>query len=555
MQVSLSFKPCFSKVEIYGTNSNGLQEIIFNRRTKNFQGCLNTGVEYLVRHRHTIGMNELVLNFSNLGYRLDLNDFLRAGFFDELVETKFAVLEHKLRVSEVLKDSTSYLAIQKDLMKQKSCKYLSIKMNARNGEIPFDSQKMSFVEKVTTPSENRESRIIDLSIGITFSEEILLQQFLNSIKSSSIEGDSFELVACCFGIQKEVVEKHVSECEIFGKVTILSEGWGHSLGKSGNLNPIYQTDENRMGVSWGRSVLHEALYQFSDSKTIWVLDEDMIITKNSLNQLTESVELMIKKDILVGVGRVVGDAPIPSAYTISSQICDFYYARFFEYSTDYPSFSPELEFHDMHHDLAESKTYHVEFPIGLHKAIKNRFNSTVLQGKSVTRAVHSNFNEKNIFVARGGNTIVLRRELLRDFTNATPRICGINLRRGDTHWVSRVRKEIPNQVSNINLSLEQRRPEDFSFSTLNSVRGDIMGSIYSRILHRGDINFENFREETMMRESRLICNLVRTKQLLTMMNMTHEEIQQIEILLSSMVTVEWCENMNDSLLAFEESNV
>lgn len=555
MEVSLTFKPCFSKVEICGTNSNGLPEIILNRRTKNFQGCLNTGVEYLVRHRHTIGMNELVLNFSNVGYRLDLNDFLRAGFFDELVETKFAVLEHKLRVFEVLKDSTSYLGIQRELMKQKSCKYLSIKMNARNGEIPFDSQKISLIEKVTTPSERRESHITGLSIGITFSEEILLQQFLNSIKSSSIDGDSLELVACCFGIQKEVVERHVSECDIFAKVTILSEEWGHSLGKSGKLNPIYQADENRRGVSWGRSVLHEALYQFSESKIIWILDEDMIITKNSLNQLIENVELMIKEDILVGVGRVVGDAPIPSAYTISSQICDFFYAGFFEYSADYPSFSPELEFHDMHHDLAETKTYHVEFPIGLHKAIKSRFSSKVLQGKSVTRAVHSNFNENNIFVARGGNTIVIWRELLRDITNATPRICGVNLRRGDTHWVSRVRKEIPNQVSNINLSLEQRRPEDFSFSTLNSVRGDIMGSIYSRILHHEDINFEHFCEETMMRESRLICNLVRTKELLTMMNRPHEEILQVETLLSTMVTVEWCENMNDSLRAFEEGNV
>ena len=555
MEFSISFKPCFSKVQICSTNPNELPEIIVNRRTKNFQGCLNTGVEYLVRHRHTIGMNELVLNFSNAGYRLDLYDFLRAGFFDELVQTKFAVLEHKLRVSEVLKDSTSYLAIKKELMKQKSCKYLSIKMNARNGKIPFDSKKMSFVQKVTTTSEHRESRITDLSIGITFSEEILLQQFLNSIKSSSIDGDSLELVACCFGIQKEVVERHVSGCDIFAKVTILSEEWGHNLGKSGSLNPIYQADENRRGVSWGRSVLHEALYQFSDSKTIWILDEDMIITKNSLNQLTESVELMIKNDILLGVGKVVGDAPIPSAYTISSQICDFYYARFFEYSTDYPSFSPELEFHDMHHDLAESKTYHVEFPIGLHKAIKYPFNSMVLQGKSVTRAVHSNFNEKNIFVARGGNTIVLWRGLLRDFTNATPRICGVNLRRGDTHWVSRVRKVKPEQVSNINLSLEQRRKDDFSFSTLNSVRGDIMGSIYSRILHYEDINFEHFSEETMMRESRLICNLVRTKQLLTMMNRPYDEIQQVETLLSSMVAVEWCENMNDSLRAFEEGNV
>lgn len=555
MEVSLTFKPCFSKLEICGTNSNGLPEIIFNRRTKNFQGCLNTGVEYLVRHRHTIGMNELVLNFSNVGYRLDLNDFLRAGFFDELVETKFAVLEHKLRVFEVLKDSTSYLTTHKELLAHKSCKYLSIKMNARSGQIPCDSQKISPSENASTPLEQRKSCITDLSIGITFSEEILLQQFLNSIRLSSIDGDSFELVVCCFGIEKEVVEKHISECDIFGKVTILPEEWGHNMGESGNLDPIYKEEENRKGVSWGRSVLHEALYQFSDSKIIWILDEDMIITNNCLNQLEESVDYMLKEEILVGVGRVVGDAPIPSAYTISSQICDFYYAGFFEYSTDYQSFSPELEFHDMHHDLAETKTYHVEFPIGLHKAIKIPFNSGVLQGKSVTRAVHSNFNEKNIFVARGGNTIVTSKDVLRDFTNATPRICGINLRRGDTHWVSRVRKEKPNQVSNINLSLEQRRTDDFLFSTINSIRGDIMGSIYSRILHDKGIKLENFSEETLMRESRLICNLIRTKELLIMMNRPHEEILQVETLLSTMVTVEWCENMNDSLRAFEEGNV
>ena len=116
--------------------------------------------------------------------------------------------------------------------------------------------------------------------------------------------------------------------------------------------------------------------------------------------------------------------------------------------------------------------------------------------------------------------------------------------------VTRAKKHLKEAVTNIDLSLDQRRNDDFSFTTLNGVRGDIMGSILSRILQSTSGDKLDFRLACMIRESRLICNLVRTGELMKI-----DQIQLVNNLQDHLIVSEWCDSMNEDLRKFLNENV
>ena len=53
-----------------------------------------------------------------------------------------------------------------------------------------------------------------------------------------------------------------------------------------------------------------------------------------------------------------------------------------------------MTFHDMHHDLSTERTSHLEFPLGIGLALNySQFNSGAIQGKSLTRSVHTQWKD------------------------------------------------------------------------------------------------------------------------------------------------------------------
>ena len=465
------------------------------------------------------------------------------------------VEEFKLRYFEVLRNEESYLEIHKKLLSFEHCKYLNLKMKARIGLFSEFSCKNESVASSAIEEQFARKDITHLTLGVTVSDLKLFQQFLSSLSTSITTGDSLEIIVCCHKIEAQLVTRLIGKFGIFSNSKVIPEKWGHLMGETGELEENYKKERNRTGVSWGRTVLHRALFEYSNFERIWILDEDMVFSEKSLIELDCSLDMMHRGNKIVGVGKITGDAPLPAAYTISSQMCDFFYSSFAEEKKSIKPLFSELFFHDMHHDLATSRTYHVEFPLGIHNTLNKDYDKKILYGKSITRTVHSNFSEDDIIISRGGNTLLTSRNPLIEYSNSTPRICNVSLRRGDTHWVTRAKKHLKEAVTNIDLSLDQRRNDDFSFTTLNGVRGDIMGSILSRILQSTSGDKLDFRSECMIRESRLICNLVRTGELMKIMSLPNEQIQLVNDLQDHLIVSEWCDSMNEDLRKFLNENV
>ena len=171
------------------------------------------------------------------------------------------------------------------------------------------------------------------------------------------------LVACCFGVAADRIMEVVEEVQnLFTSVKIVPESWGHDEGASGRLGPWYLDAQNRHGVSWGRCVLHRAAAIYSPSEAMWILDDDIEFDAHSLRACQRAFDSMKKQGLQVGIGAITGDAPIPAAYMIRTQVIDFFYRSFL--GSEAARLVPQLgqPFHDMHHDLSTSRTDHLNFP-------------------------------------------------------------------------------------------------------------------------------------------------------------------------------------------------
>ncbi len=331
----------------------------------------------------------------------------------------------------------------------------------------------------------------------------------------------------------------------------LPESWGHDQGKDGQMGPWYVEESHRRGVSWGRCVLHRATALFSPTETMWILDDDVVFSEASLQDAFHEFDLMKSEGRKVGIGAVLGDAPIPPSYMVRTQTIDFYYAHFLTGSNQTASVPQEMLFHDMHHDLATKHSYHLEYPLGLAQAhVHGGFNAGILHGKSVTRAVHSRWKNQSQLLPRGGNTLVLGNEVLLRFPNMAPNLGGIMCRRGDTLWTKRIQSEHPEWIGNANVALEQRRHDEFHFGTRNDVRGDIMGSMLVRLHDRPEFSEDKMHEFVLLREARLISNLKRTLTLLKLMQVDEAEQRPLIQLLCELEQTPWPEDLRDHLATF-----
>jgi hypothetical protein len=199
----------------------------------------------------------------------------------------------------------------------------------------------------------------------------------------------------------------------------------------------------------------------------------------------------------------------------------------------------------MHHDLAMSNTSHLEFPIGVNFAHSiGAVDLGVFSGKSLTRKVHSQWKSKSEILTRGGNTVVIGKRPLLEFSNMTPSCGGITLRRGDTLWTKQILEFHPSTITNIPVSLVQNRLKSFDFGTLDGIRGDILGSILSRLLFSKKQSGVEVLHLSQLREARLISNLYRSKALMSLMKIKGKESIAVNTLLSELVDTDWPQSVS-----------
>ena len=134
-----------------------------------------------------------------------------------------------------------------------------------------------------------------------------------------------------------------------------------------------------------------------------------------------------------------------------------------------------------------------------------------------------------------------------------PNLGDIMCRRGDTLWVKRIQTEHPEWVQNARIALNQQRQEGFNFGNLNSIRGDIMGSMLVRYHGQTNVDIGEILRSVFNREARLIANLKRTLTLLDLMGVRSAERNNVVLLLDDIEQTPWPAKLAENLDRFAKT--
>lgn len=524
-----------------------------NLRSLSLGGLWNAAVDLLVQHRFSLDLSSITLQFGDDQPPVSVNDFLNAGGFDEALESPSECMhEFWLRFFEANGDDDQYTVQLNKILAVPLSPRLKLKMDLRRGRIPEGPPRPLPEAAAEAQSHLDVPRAGELTLCVTFGDAELASQFLKSLVSSAHKEVTLHLVACCFRVSPNEIEALLNDHRpLFNSTVILPESWSHEEGEKGGMGPWYSKESQRKGVSWGRCVLHRAAALFSPTEAMWILDDDVQFQPDSLNEAIRELSKMKAIGRKVGIGAILGDGPVPPSYMARTQTIDFYYAQWLPKGT--PAVLPvdNVLFHDLHHDLSTEGTFHLEYPFGLNQArAYNGFNCGVLQGKSLTRTVHRAWNEQTRLLVRGGNTLVLGKDVMVKFPNVAPKLGNIMCRRGDTLWSKRIQAEHPEWIGNANLALTQRRPDGFDFGNSNSVRGDILGSMLVRF-HDGSIKtVPELLSAAFNREARLVGNLKRTLSLLRLMDISLSDQEPVRRLVQELEQTPWPEGLAEDIKRF-----
>jgi hypothetical protein len=553
MNITVACDQSYRTFELVGELPESLSGVHQNPRSLNYAGAWNAAVDLLVAHRFSLQTSLIQLHFEPSKSMMRLADFLNAGGFDEALDSLSECRsEFWLRFYEAKEDVERYSEHMATILSSPMSVRLRQKMDLRRGILPAKVAHSPPFNSSTTAITKGAPETNEITLCVTFGDLRLATQFFQSLSKHESENIDLHLVACCFQVSPNEIELILkNHPSLLKSHNIMPESWGNDQGRTGKMGPWYVDESHRCGVSWGRCVLHRAAALFSPTEAMWILDDDIAFSKESLQDALHEFDVMKSEERKVGIGAVLGDAPIPPSYMVRTQTIDFYYAQFLSGNDQPFSMPEEMLFHDMHHDLATQHTYHLEYPLGLdHAQNHGGFNTGVLQGKSLTRAVHSNWKNRNQLLARGGNTLVLGNEVLLRFPNMAPNLGGIMCRRGDTLWTKRIQTEHPEWIGNASVALEQRRPEGFHFGTRNGVRGDILGSMLVRLHDRPDFSQDEMYDFVLLREARLISNLMRALTLLRLMQVDEADQKPLTRLLDELEQTPWPEDLSDHLISF-----
>ena len=518
-----------------------------NNREQNTAGFYNSIIERLIAQRSNVNFQLFLsyISFEDLGLEISFSKFLQYGGFDEsepdLFLEEFKSRQTHFSESPVI-DHSSY-----------PCSTFLQKMEMM---IPQKSITTNQTISISL-SDNIHSKLKNkVTFGLTVGCYELFEQFVESFANHFLnEFENISLVICCYQVDKDRILDIVSNySKELDSLIVLEEKWGFAVAEQGKIGEWFIKKENQSGVSFGRSVLHRALYEFSKNDVIWILDDDVVFKKNSIAELNHSIELMLSKDCFVGIGAILGDPPVPPIYVVRTQAIDFYYDNIFRNKSRFWQDDSHKSDHQIHHDLSTYRTDHLEVPLGLkNKRNLDLSNWSIFSGKSETRPVHSDWALLDAIPTRGGNTLILNKLPLVLWPNQSPRCGNIQFRRGDTMWSKLIQIERKGAICAIPLSLQQIRSKNHSaFGEVDSIRGDILGSMFTRQMDSNTFTAEKIVRGAKLRESRLIMNLFRAKYLLTFLGYDARYVRELDKTLDQMITTDYPETLVPELRSYIE---
>ena len=517
-----------------------------NLRTNNTPGRYNFSVERLIANRFQIGLSFLhdKLSFPEIDLDVSLIEFLRAGGFDES-EAEYFLEDFLIRLNpdRPLVDYRNNISMESSL-------YQKLTLLLEKGDHQDDNGNL--VHGIEPQTQYNLDH--NITFGVTIGCKKLGEQFLQSIFSTfSKSFERLSLVICCFKIEVNEIENLLLQAKIpLHKAVIIGEDWGFIKANEGSLGQWFFDESNQSGVSFGRAILHRALFEFSMNDINWILDDDVVFNSQNLLELNISIHSMQQNNQIVGIGAILDDAPLPPAYIIRTQSIDFYYASLSKKVANWEFDVRGLSTHDIHHDLSTTRTDHLEIPIGLEKAQKISLDDwSICSGKSLTRPIHREWELLDKVPTRGGNTLILDKLPLIKWPNVAPNCGGIQFRRGDTIWARLIEQEFPELICPIPLALKQSRlGESNSFGPLNYIRGDIFGSMFTRAIETKTLDSRLVIFNAKLREARLIMNLIRSEYLLGLMNYNKELLSEVNRFSNKLIDTPYSDTLESELNQF-----
>lgn len=542
-------------------------------------GRWNHAIDVIIlnRFKWNINLNEALILLEGWESPIGLLQVLQAGGYDEALSSYYQE-DLLIRIGEIAPeyipnkhDSSTIpksengdptLFAMKHQFRFNMQEWQDISEKISTGETQFETNEKSIpLETIEMANFSR-----NLVVGVTFGNIDLAERFLQSFNLlNSVSLQPIKLVVCLHNLLSEDIENIIEKsCLEPIEIIIRDEEWGHIHGRNGTLGPWFLNEESRIGVSWGRCVLHHAIWletNSEDKPLIWILDDDIVVEPIHLKQIAQIADEMESNDITIGIGQVLGDPPILPIYSIRTQLIDYYYANLAILNPSRTRIPIDHhQFNEMHHDLSTVQMNHLEFPIGFNAASSTNIDiQAIMSGKSITRPVHCEWNTKNELPARGGNTLLLDSTPLSRWSNVAPSCGGIQFRRGDSLWTQWVVLEAPESIRSIPLAVTQIRLifSDPTYS-VKSIRGDIAGSMLVReikeVKSMHEIPSSALPNRVLfgskLRESRLITNLLRVSHLMQFIGLEQRYILQIDELCSLLINQEWPESITDDLEQF-----
>ncbi|WP_083523408.1 glycosyltransferase [Methanofollis ethanolicus] len=378
---------------------------------------------------------------------------------------------------------------------------------------------------------------VPLVVGFIATRMTSTESLLNDLHAFFGDSSGIRRVVICDNTPSTEVLKQLLGREQYRSLncTLISRKTIDEECDAGVFGSYLQDKEQRKGISSGRTVLHHHLYKEAKKipgSVVWVLDDDIrleyltnehTIVKLSYQDVQDTIVRLKSQGISIAVGKITGDAPLPVHSTLRVQLLDIFSElkrreqvlvsessgqKNTQIKHIHQTDNLSGKFPDYYYDYSGEHTAHLELPFRESLMEIPTIDDLIQKipeigfGKNISRPVItqpcSSCSKVSVsspsIIPRGGNTIVLNLECLREFPNLSPRIGQLNARRGDTFWCILNNRIKATRVGLFPLAVRQERTSETTrahdFSTLLA---DFYGSAFIRAM---DQYYERKIQET-----------------------------------------------------------
>jgi len=474
---------------------------------------------FLITNPHIQGSN-LFVKFSTL---------LMAGCFDERLESTtdrdicYRLFELDIKYDAVDEHLVHHWALDEESrLSSPSSQKKKSGLNSfyqKYSPIMTDSQKTSFKERAQTyfgcrveetqalilpqPKHHEKTKkFYPIIIGFISSNLKTTELLLRDIQTLFRDYQTDYTIVVCDNTTKTaklggLLSKYIDHYVLCDKKQI-----DHDC-DNGLFGSYFIDPANRMGIASGRTNLHRYVYdemRKTPGSVAWIIDDDVRLEtlqpdgtprKITIDELNQAILSLKKRGVAIANGMITGDPPIPVLSTIRTQLLDLSYnqERLSKHGGNQRNERKIFTLnHDYYYDLSETDHSHLETPEYIDSVQSSEdldvWVNRLMHGSNVSRPIVDYPHKRSTKIPpRGGNTLVLNPQCLRDYPNIAPKLGTIPFRRGDTLWCILNYYHGGGEVSEFPLSVRQTRYLDrddaFSYDRLLS---DFYGSSFSKAL-------------------------------------------------------------------------